>query len=363
MPARPRLTPAMADVRRAVRDALAVAIPDARARTARDPSRGGSAASRGGWVTPSDAPLVLVALSGGPDSLALAAALAFEAAKCGVRAGAVIVDHGLQPGSAAAASRAAGQANALGLAPVIIERVEVASTNAGPEADARSARYDAFDRVAQSTGSVVVLLGHTLDDQAETVLLGLARGSGARSLAGMRVVLTREDSHVMLVRPLLGLRREVVAQSCVDQDLAAWTDPHNSDTSYARVRVRASVLPVLETQIGPGIAEALARTASHMAEDADVLDRLALLALADCRIASEDEEADVLDVDRLIELAPAIRRRVIYAWLTRAGSLGVTAAHVDAVDSLVTHWSGQSGIDVPNLQVKRFDSSLVASQN
>lgn len=363
MPARPRLTPAMADVRRAVRDALAVAIPDARSRVTRDPSCVGSAESAGGWVVPPDAPLVLVALSGGPDSLALAAALAFEAAKCGVRAGAVIVDHGLQSGSAEVAARAAELATGLGLAPVVVEPVEVISTSAGPEADARTARYDAFDRVAQSTGAVVVLLGHTLDDQAETVLLGLARGSGARSLAGMRMVVAREVSEVVLVRPLLGLRREVVAQSCRDQDLVAWTDPHNADESYARVRVRASVLPVLETQIGPGIAEALARTASHLADDAEVLDQLALLALADCRIASDDPEGDVLDVDRLSELAPAIRRRVLHAWLTRAGSVGATVVHVDAVESLVTQWTGQSGIDVPNLQVRRIERWLVASKN
>jgi tRNA(Ile)-lysidine synthase len=152
MTTRPRLTPAIADLRRAVRAAL--------------PAEG----------------LVLVALSGGPDSLALAAATAFEAAG---RAGAVIVDHGLQAGSAAIAEAAAEQARSLQLDPVIVVAVTVGA-DGGPEAAARAARYRALSEAAASLGASAVLLGHTLDDQAETVLLGLARGSGATSLQGMR---------------------------------------------------------------------------------------------------------------------------------------------------------------------------------
>ena len=339
----------MADVRRAVRDALAVAIPDARAAVTRDPSCG----TPGGWVVPADAPLVLVALSGGPDSLGLAAALAFESAKCGVKAGAVIVDHGLQPGSAEVADRAAEQARSLGLAPVVIELVHVAESKAGPEADARAARYDALTRVAGSTGAVAVLLGHTLDDQAETVLLGLARGSGGRSLSGMRVVSARDGSDLLLVRPLLGVQRETVAQSCADQDLEPWIDPHNADPSYSRVRVRAEVLPVLERELGPGVAEALARTASQLSDDADVLDELATRALADC-LTSQNS----LTTEILASFPTAIRRRVILRWLLQSDSSGLSASHIEAIDNLVTDWSGQSAVDVPHLRVIRREGEI-----
>ena len=349
MTTRPRLTPAMADARRAVRECLAVAIPDARARVTRDPSCG----APGGWVVPADAPLVLVALSGGPDSLGLAAALAFEAAKCGVRAGAVIVDHALQPDSIEVAANAAVQARALGLAPVVVERVTVHDSGAGPEADAREARYAALDRVARDTKARAVLLGHTRDDQAETVLLGLARGSGARSVAGMRAITQRDE--LLILRPLLDVARETVAQSCVDQGLTPWLDPHNTDVRYARVRVRAAVLPVLESELGPGVAEALARTASQLADDADALDAFAANALMLAR------RAETLDVVTLAGLHAAVRGRVIKVWLSESASATLTASHVEAVDALVTRWSGQDGVDVPGLRVSRHDGRLVAT--
>ncbi len=341
----------MADVRRAVRDALSMAIPDAQARVTRDPSCG----MPGGWVIPADAPRVLVALSGGPDSLGLGAALAFEAAKCGVRAGAVIVDHGLQPGSAENAARAAEQARGLGLDPVLVERVTVIASATGPEADARTARYSALTHAAARTGAVAVLLGHTLDDQAETVLLGLARGSGARSLAGMRPVTERDG--ILLVRPLLGVRRETVAQSCADQQLAPWIDPHNSDTGYARVRARTTVLPVLERELGPGVSEALARTASQLSDDADVLDSLAAMALAQAQT-----EVGRLSVDALLSHPAAIRRRVIASWLQESDLSDLTAAHIEAVDVLVTNWSGQAGVDVPGARVTRINGELVVER-
>jgi len=336
----------MADVRRAVREALASAFPDARARVTRDPSCGAA----GGWVAPADAPLVLVALSGGPDSLGLAAALAFEASKCGVKAGAVIVDHGLQADSATVAQRAAEHARSLGLTPVLVERVSVADSSAGPEADAREARYAAFDRAASQTGALAVLLGHTLDDQAETVLLGLARGSGARSMAGMRARSVRGD--LLILRPLLNVARETVAQSCVDMRLEPWIDPHNSDSMFARVRVRTEVLPVLEREIGPGVSEALARTASQLAIDADALDAFASNARMLARRAS------ALDVATLQGLHPAVRTRAIRLWLADLDSSELTSTHIEAVDALVTNWSGQEGVDVPGLRVSRTDGRL-----
>jgi tRNA(Ile)-lysidine synthase len=211
---------------------------------------------------------VLVACSGGTDSLALAAATAFEAPKLGLRAGAVVVDHGLQPDSAHVAETAAEQCRTLGLDPVQVRVVEV-GTDGGPEGAARTARYDALRDAADELSADVVLLAHTRDDQAETVLLGLGRGSGARSLAGMAPAVGR------LRRPFLEVPRATTAAACIASGLRPWHDPHNDDPQYTRVRVRHEVLPVLEEALGPGVVEALARTAGLLRADADALDQLA----------------------------------------------------------------------------------------
>ena len=222
-----------------------------------------------GDLEPGD--LVLAACSGGADSLALAAALAHEAPRLGLRGGGVTVDHGLQDGSDAQAGRVVAGLGALGLDPVRQIRVTVGGFPGagGPEAAARQARYTALEQVAHQTGAAVVLLGHTLDDQAETVLLGLARGSGARALAGMPARRGR------FRRPLLGLSRATLREACLAQRLDPWDDPHNCDPSYARVRIRHQALPVLEEALGPGIAEALARSASQLSADCEALDAIA----------------------------------------------------------------------------------------
>lgn len=220
----PSLSPAIAEIRLAVRTALA------------DLPAGST---------------VVVALSGGADSLALAAATAFEAPKLGLQAGSLTVDHGLQDGSDAVAARAARTAAALGLDALIV-RVEVGE-DGGPEAAARDARYRVLKDAAADAGASAVLLGHTLDDQAETVLLGLARGSGAASLQGMAPV-REDDDGLRWVRPLLAVRRETTRACCTASDLEVWDDPHNADQRFARVRVRDRVLPVLEAELGPGIA-------------------------------------------------------------------------------------------------------------
>ena len=189
-------------------------------------------------MAPHGSGLVLVACSGGADSLALAAAVAFEAPRAGLRAGAVIVDHDLQAGSLAVAERAADQCRAMGLDPVEIVRVHVEGSGRGPEGGARDARYRAFEGVVGRTRAVAVMLGHTREDQAEQVLLGLARGSGARSLSGMP---TRRGPYV---RPLLRVPRAITVAACEAAGLTAWVDPHNSEPAYGRVRARG-LLPVL----------------------------------------------------------------------------------------------------------------------
>ncbi|MGH8869182.1 MAG: tRNA lysidine(34) synthetase TilS, partial [Actinomycetes bacterium] len=209
--------------------------------------------------------LVLVACSGGADSLSLAAAAAFEAPRLGLRVGAVTVDHGLQDGSASRATALARTLGAMGLSPSEVVRVEV-DGEGGPEAAARRARYTALDGAATRLRAAAVLLGHTRDDQAETVLLGLARGSGARSLAGMRAVSGR------YLRPLLDVSRTTTEAACAASGLEPWSDPQNTDPAYARARVRHEALPVLDRLLGPGIADALARTARLLADDADALD-------------------------------------------------------------------------------------------
>ncbi|WP_394555036.1 tRNA lysidine(34) synthetase TilS [Agromyces sp. MMS24-JH15] len=304
----------------------------------------GDASLRSGAPRPpagEDAPLVLVALSGGADSLALAAGVAFEAPRAGLRAGAVIVDHGLQDASADVASRAAAQARELGLDPVLVRRVEV-DTRAGgdgPEASARSARYAALDAAADEVGADLVLLAHTLDDQAETVLLGLARGSGAASLQGMAA---RNGRYV---RPLLGIRRATTRRACADAGLEPWDDPHNADPAYARVRVRDRVLPLLEAELGPGVAEALARTAEQLREDEDAFrDQLEEFIEEVCEPA---EAGIAVSVGWLAANPAAIRQRVIRHVVQSEFGIALSRTQTLDVARLVTDWHGQGPIDLP----------------
>ncbi|WP_285731731.1 tRNA lysidine(34) synthetase TilS [Nocardiopsis sp. ATB16-24] len=282
---------------------------------------------------------VLVACSGGADSLALAGAVAFEAPRAGRRAGAVTVDHGLQEGSAERAESVAKVLGGLGLDPVLVRAVEV-SGRGGPEAAARRARYAALEDAVTAQAPAAVLLGHTLDDQAETVLLGLARGSGARSLAGM----APRSGHYL--RPLLGIDRATVREACERMGLEAWEDPHNLDPRFARSRVRHQVLPVLERELGPGIAAALARTAGMLRADADTLDLLADELFADAVAWTSGPELVVSP----LEAAPdALRTRVLRRAALAAGcpSGALTARHVRELDRLVTDWRGQTHIDLP----------------
>jgi len=270
-----------------------------------------------------------VALSGGPDSLALTAVAAALRPTT-----ALIVDHGLQAGSHSVAATAREQAVALGCVEARVSAVEV-GTDGGPEAAARTARYTALER---ARAGAPVLLGHTLDDQAETVLLGLGRGSGARSIAGMRA------HDPPWCRPLLGVRRSVTHAACAELGLAAWQDPHNSDPRYTRVRLRTEVLPLLEEVLGGGVAAALARTAAALREDNDALDAIA----GDVAIASEPG----LPIGRLTALPAALRRRVIRRWLLTGGAHGLTDGQLRAVDALVTDWRGQGGVAVPSAMAR-----------
>jgi tRNA(Ile)-lysidine synthase len=266
-----------------------------------------------------------VALSGGADSLAMTAAAA--AAKPTT---ALIVDHRLQRDSWRVAAIARHQALALGCVDAQVLCVEVGTTG-GPEAAARTARYRALD---DARGDAPVLLAHTLDDQAETVLLGLGRGSGSRSIAGMR------PYDPPWYRPLLGTRRALTHAACAELGLTPWQDPHNADRRFTRTRLRTEVLPLLEEVLGGGVAEALARTATALREDTDTLDDLARQALADVGAGGG------LDTARLAALPEAVRRRVIRGWLLAGGASGLTDKQIRGVDTLVTAWRGQGGVAV-----------------
>ncbi|SHN88879.1 hypoxanthine phosphoribosyltransferase [Geodermatophilus obscurus] len=288
----------------------------------------------------SDRP-VLAACSGGADSVALAAALAFEARSAGVRVGGITVDHGLQPGSAERAERTAQLLHGLGLDPVLVRRVAVGA-GGGPEGAARTARYRALAAAAADLGTRVAL-GHTLDDQAETVLLGLGRGSGPRSVAGM--VPERTADGTTWWRPLLGVRRATTDEACADQGLAVWDDPWNADPAYTRARLRGEVLPLMEDVLGGGVAPALARTAELLREDLDALDELAAAELA--RLAGEAGDGG-LPARELGALPAALRRRVLRGWLRAAGVPDLQAVHLRAVEALVTRWRGQGRVDLPD---------------
>jgi len=286
--------------------------------------------------------LILAACSGGGDSLALAAALAFEAPRLGLRGGGVTVDHGLQPGSAEQAEQVAANLTSLGLDPVTAVRVTVDGPGGrrypGPEAAARAARYAALDQVADSCAAAALLLGHTMDDQAETVLLGLARGSGARSLAGMA---PRSGRYL---RPLLGLRRAQTGAACAALGLRPWQDPQNDDPAYARVRVRTRLMPALSETLGPGAVEALARTARLLRDDADLLDQL-----ADAETERIRGAGCALPAGELAGLPDALRRRVLRRAALAAGcpAGSLTEHHVSEMEALVCGWHGQRWTDLP----------------
>ncbi len=295
-----------------------------------------------------DGAQVLVACSGGPDSLALAAATAFLVAaprrtggRC-VAAGAVVVDHGWREDSAQVAAAAAATCRGLGLGPVEVVVAGRGDAGAGPEAAARQVRYRALDEAAARAGAHAVLLGHTLDDQAETVLLGLARGSGARSLAGMPA--RRETFR----RPFLHLTRATTERACHAAGLSPWTDPANADPAYARSRVRAA-MGTLGEALGPGLTEALARTADLLREDAQALEAFAADLLAGARGADRSGGVLRLEIAALEPAPDAVRRRALLAALREAGCPPAELArrHVLAVDALIVGWRGQGSVDLP----------------
>ena len=292
---------------------------------------------------------VLVGLSGGADSLALLKCAVIVGKAQSFNVGAIIIDHQLQDESKVTSQTAAQLATDLGADPVLIFNVTVATGpgSGGIEAAARDARREAFTRVAADYDAKAILLGHTLEDQAETVLLGLARGSGARSLSGMRA------TDGLYRRPFLGISREIVRNEVAD--LKAFEDPHNSDSKFSRVRARNTVLPIMESELGPGITNALARTADLLRDDADALDALASFEIT--RVSD--------DVNLIASLPRAIRTRVLRQLAITNGCdiNALTREHVLAIDGLITNWHGQGPLNLPGaVNVERRSDRLTFYQ-
>lgn len=289
----------------------------------------------------------IVAVSGGADSLALAYALNKEARDLAITLIGVTVDHQLQSGSADQAKKVQLALKEMGFQEALIEKV-IVEENSGLEADARAARYAALDSVAHAFGASQIFLGHTRDDQAETVLLGLARGSGTRSLSGMAVV------NGKYARPFLNITREQTVAACAEAGLIPWNDPHNENEKFTRVKVRNKVLPLMEAELGPGIAAALSRSAAILRDDADALDEMAQAVIS--RVDLKD-----LDCAALAELPRAIRSRILRAAIYAAGapSGSVSADHLAAVEALVTSWRGQGETSLPGgVKVARISGRL-----
>lgn len=325
MPSRPRLTPEAAQARKAVRELLSTLKPKR----------------------------LVLAVSGGADSLALAAATAFEAKKLSIQLVAAVIDHGLQKASDQVAKQAAERLQVLGIDDVVIEKVSVKKSGDGLEAAARDARYQALEKIRKAKKAEWILLGHNLDDQAETVLLGLARGSGLRSIAGMSKI----DQERKLLRPLLDISRTDLRKACSDAGISFWDDPHNEDSSFARVRVR-KLAAELEKNLGPGFAQALSRTAKTAAEADEVIAELADKLIKKSLLKSGARQVSYA-VPVLAKAKDAVRRKALHIICVSCGAKNVSRSQVLALDELITNWHGQKKSSLSGITVERVANQLV----
>jgi tRNA(Ile)-lysidine synthase len=295
---------------------------------------------------------VSVACSGGADSLALASAALFEGNRADINVIACIVNHNLQEGSMEVALRTKRVLTEIGFDVVEIMDVHIQQNSLGMEAAARNARYGALTEFATKHNVALTMLGHTLDDQAETVLLGLARGSGAKSIAGMPT-LSPDGKYL---RPLLGITRKETVAYCEDVGLDYWSDPQNLDTKFSRVKVRLNVLPVLEEELGPGIASALSRTAEILQDDLEYLEAQADDAFKE--ITTTTNNSVVIDTEGLEKLPKALATRVIHKSLSLLGT-EPAKVQIDAVMELVTNWHGQKPLTLPSVRVERKGKEII----
>lgn len=296
---------------------------------------------------------LLIAVSGGADSLALAAACEFESKKLGLKIAAAVIDHSLQKGSDKVAAQTAKTLAALGFEEVVVKKVSVGKAG-GPEAAARTARYAALETLRQKTKSNFVVLGHTASDQAETVLLGLVRGSGSKSLSGM------SEKTGFLLRPLLGVERATTEAFCKDSGIKYWSDPQNKDEKFLRVMIRKHVLPFLEKQLGGSVATSLVRTSDQLREDNTYLELQADKSFK--KYAKVSGSGISFDAKAIEKLPAAILNRVIKKALDGFGSES-SRTHVLAVSDLVLSWHGQKPLALPGVRVVRKGNTISFEPN
>ena len=320
MPLRPRLTPAIANVRRAIREGIAA------------PELAGAKS-------------VLLAVSGGPDSMALALAAGFELPKLGIKVSAAVINHNLQQGSKEIAATAKERLADLGIESVVID-IDVPKGQKGPEAQARDARYSALEKHRAELYADYILTAHNLDDQAETVLLGLTRGSGLKSIAGMKLV----DGFI--VRPLLGIQKADLVQACIDSGVKFWEDPHNQDDVFTRVRVR-KLMQKIEAELGPGVSEALSRTAALASEVDDYLTSQAK-GLITSAASNEGYDVQVLAVAH-----PALRNKALQMMALEHGAASISRSQVLGIAELITNWHGQKPLSLSGITVERVRDQIL----
>lgn len=326
MEVRPRLTPALANARRAIRECFEK--PELKT-----------------------AKRVLLAVSGGADSLGLAIAANFELPKLGIEISAVVVNHNLQQGSTQIAQQAASRLTELGIVDVTVVSVEVVDSGQGPEAAARDARYEALEKRRAAIGADFILTGHTLDDQAETVLLGLTRGSGLKSISGMQLV----DG--FLVRPFLGITKAELLQSLNDAGIEHWEDPHNRDVRFTRVRIR-NLMQELEAELGPGVGAALARTAELAQESEEFLALSAKALIQTARFDNDSYSVAVLE-----QAHPALLRKALQMIASELVVGGVSRAQVLAIEKLISNWHGQKPTHLSGITVERVRDQILFRQS
>ena len=294
---------------------------------------------------------VLVGCSGGADSLALAWTTLVVGKRLELKTGVIIVDHQLFPESNSVALNAKKQCEDLGIEEVIIKKVNVEQTHEGLEAAARIARYEAFENVLQETNAQVILLAHTQDDQAETVLMRLTRGSGAKSLSGMAQVSGK------YLRPFLHLRKKLVHDSLDLIGLKAWQDPANTDHQFLRVKVRHELMPKIVEVLGESAISSLDKTSQLLRLDNQALEELAQQFFE----SQKDVKTNGLEISELEKLPEAIRTRVLKIFAIASGVHPgpFSFEHIEAIDALVKNWHGQGNVDLPGfIQATRVDHSI-----
>ena len=257
------------------------------------------------------------------------------------------IDHRLRKTSGEDARWVKALARKLGY-DVSISRVDLKRRKDNLEQAARRVRYEAFAKLAQKRKTAFVFTAHTLDDQAETIVFNLLRGSGAEGLSGMETIRQlKENRETLLVRPFLSwARRADTERYCHDRNIDFRRDEMNEDETFTRVRIRRQLMPLMES-FNPRVTEAISRAGELLKEDNDALDRAAgrLLELS----TDESKKQTELRTDLLAVAPPALRRRALRLWL--AGCRGhlrrLEFAHIAAVESLVVENRGARTIELP----------------